>query len=168
MHRGISHTRPEDSVDAFALLKADHKRIGNLIVRLEVTTERSDKYRAGVFEQLRKNVVAHLEVEEEILYPALKDYKQIQPPSPEAQEEGKGLRILLEEIASIPVYSKEWEAKFVAFRESLRLHLNEKERDLFPKVRRALSPEEWEDLAVLLERAHLRHSFQSSDLVAMH
>ncbi len=152
-------------MDAVALLKADHKRIGHLIAKLELTTERSSKFRAELFERLSREMAAHMHFEEEILYPALKDYKQTRSLSLEAMEEHKALRLLLEEIASVAPDTDEWEVKFTVLAESVKLHIEEKERELFPKARRVLSPEEWENLNVSLEEEKLRFTVAPFRLV---
>lgn len=152
-------------MNAFTLLKRDHERISHLIAKLEVTTERTGKYRAELFDQLRLEVLAHMKIEEETFYPALRDFKPIRSLSAEAMEEHAALKFLLEELASIPVHSTAWAAKFEVLRENLLLHAQEKEKNLFPKVRRALSPEDWENLGSLVEEAKLRVSTPFPQLV---
>jgi len=153
-------------MNAFTLLKRDHERIGHLIAKLEVTTERTGKYRTELFDQLRREVLAHLLIEEETLYPVLKDFRPIRSLATEAMEEHTALKFLLEDLASIPVHSTAWAVKFEALRESLLLHVEEREKNLFPKVRRALSPEDWENLGSLVEEAKLRVSAPSPSLVS--
>ena len=62
-------------MDAFALLKNDHKRVAALFDEIEPTTERAVKTREEAFGKLKEELDVHAHIEEEILYPALKKRK---------------------------------------------------------------------------------------------
>jgi hypothetical protein len=148
-------------MDALATLKADHRRIGHLITKLELTTERAEKFRAELFEQLLQEFIEHMHLEEEVLHSFIKEYRQTSSMRLEAMEEHEALKLLFTELASIPVDSEEWAAKFEVLKESLLLNIAGEEQELFPKVRKVLSPEEWEDLSVLFEEAKLHPNTSS-------
>ncbi|HSE24830.1 MAG TPA: hemerythrin domain-containing protein, partial [Pyrinomonadaceae bacterium] len=59
------------SMNAFTLLKADHKKVAGILEKIENTTERAAKGREELFGQLKSELEVHTRIEETILYPAL-------------------------------------------------------------------------------------------------
>jgi len=60
-------------MNAFTLLKADHKKVARIFEKSEPTTERGVKTREQLFAQLKNELDLHARIEEEIFYPALKE-----------------------------------------------------------------------------------------------
>lgn len=59
-------------MDAIQLLKADHKKVKELLAELAKTTARATRTRSELLAQIRVNLEAHTTIEEEIFYPAFK------------------------------------------------------------------------------------------------
>ncbi len=60
-------------MDAIALLKADHKTVGDLLKQLEGLSESAHSERRRLFEQIDRELTVHSKIEETIFYPALKN-----------------------------------------------------------------------------------------------
>ena len=58
-------------MDAIQLLKADHKKVKELLAELAKTTTRAAKTRSELLAQIRVDLEVHTTIEEEIFYPAL-------------------------------------------------------------------------------------------------
>jgi iron-sulfur cluster repair protein YtfE (RIC family) len=58
-------------MDAFTLLKNDHKTVAGLMEKIDATTERALKGREELFTQLKNELDIHAQIEETILYPVL-------------------------------------------------------------------------------------------------
>lgn len=140
-------------MDAFTLLKADHKKVAGLMDKIEDTTERATKTREELFTELKSELDIHAQIEETILYPVLEKAKETHDISLEAYEEHKVVKQLLSELESEPKNAEEWTAKFTVLKENVEHHVEEEEGEMFKKARRVLSEEEIEELGTRLEEA---------------
>ena len=140
-------------MDAFTLLKTDHKTVAGLMEKIEATTERALKGREELFTQLKSELDIHAEVEEKILYPVLEKAEETHDISLEAYEEHKVVKQLLTELAAEPKDAEEWTAKFKVLKENVEHHVEEEEGEMFKKARRVLSQEEIDELGARLEEA---------------
>lgn len=133
-------------MDPIALLKADHRKVEELFKKLEDTTERAVKTRTELFEKLNHELTAHALAEEAVLYPACKDMEETRELGFEAVEEHHVVKILLSELSSLSPETEEWTAKLTVLQENVKHHVKEEEGELFPKAKKALSPEELDEL----------------------
>jgi hemerythrin superfamily protein len=136
-------------MDAFTLLKTDHKTVAGLMDKIEQTTERAVKTRDELFTQLKSELDIHAQIEETILYPVLETHDI----SLEAYEEHRIVKQLLSELDSEPKDAEEWTAKFTVLKENVEHHVEEEEGEMFKKARKVLSEEEIEELGTRLEEA---------------
>jgi hemerythrin superfamily protein len=140
-------------MDAFTLLKTDHKTVAGLMDKIEQTTERAVKTRDELFTQLKSELDIHAEIEEKILYPVLEKADETHDISLEAYEEHRIVKQLLGELESEPKDAEEWTAKFTVLKENVEHHVEEEEGEMFKKARKVLSEEEIEELGARLEEA---------------
>lgn len=140
-------------MDAFKLLKTDHKTVAGLMDKIEATTERAVKGREELFTQLKNELDIHAEIEETILYPVLEKAKETHEITLEAYEEHKVVKQLLAELAAEPKDAEEWTAKFTVLKENVEHHVEEEEGEMFKDARKVLSQEEIDELGARLEEA---------------
>ena len=140
-------------MNAFTLLKADHKKVAGILEKIDGTTERATKGREELFTQLKNELDVHTRIEEEILYPALEEYEETRAIALEAYEEHAVVKQLLAELASAPKGSEEWTAKFTVLKENIEHHVEEEEGEMFTKARKVLSEDEIEKLGERLQEA---------------
>ena len=137
-------------MDALTLLKEDHQKVKKILEELEKTTERGVKTREELFGKLMAELTVHEKIEEEIFYPAVKERaesKKVEELIAESYEEHHFVDMVAAEIKQTPFEAEEWGAKFKVMKENIEHHaVEEEEGKLFPKVRRAFSAEELEDL----------------------
>ena len=147
-------------MDAITLLKHEHQSVKKLMQELEKTTERGVKTREQLFTKLVRDLKLHEEIEERIFYPAVKeraDSKKVDELINESYEEHHFVDVVTEELKGTPYESEQWAAKFKVMMENVEHHaIEEEEGKLFPKVQRAFSKEELEELGT--EMAELRES----------
>jgi hemerythrin-like domain-containing protein len=134
------------TMDALRLLKEDHVKVKKMLSELEGTTERAAKTREAVFSQLKDELEVHEAIEEEFLYPALKNQPKTRDIAFEAYEEHHVVDEVVGEMLDLPVSDETWTAKFTVMKENLEHHIQEEEDDMFEKARRALGDEELADL----------------------
>lgn len=137
-------------MDALALLKQDHQKFKKLMEDLERTTERGVKTRQELFTKLIGELTVHEKIEEEIFYPAVKERaesKEVEELINESYQEHHFVDVIAEEIKQTPFEAEEWAAKFKVMMENVEHHaVEEEEGKLFPKVKRAFSAAELEEL----------------------
>ena len=130
-------------MDAFNLLKADHRKVAELFDELESA---SGKQKLTVFDQIKTELELHTHIEETIFYPVLEEPKETHDLTLEAYEEHNVVKKLLKELGSARSANEEWEAKAKVLRENVEHHVEEEETELFKKASKALSKKEIETL----------------------
>ena len=133
-------------MNALSLLKEDHEKVQKLLEDLDATTERGTKTREELFTKLRGELEVHEAIEEEILYPALKEHPKAEELVLEAYEEHHVVDTIMEEIEGLPFDDETWGAKLTVMKENLEHHIEEEEDRLFDQARSVFSEEELEEL----------------------
>lgn len=135
-------------MDAFNLLKTDHRKVEELFSQLESA---SGQAKMRVFEQIKMELDLHTHIEETIFYPALEKPKQTHDLTLEAYEEHDVVKKLLRELSRAKTPNEEWEAKAKVLQENVEHHVEEEENELFEKAEAALSEEQIEALGEQME-----------------
>jgi len=130
-------------MDAFELLKTDHKKVAELFDLLETA---SGKRKLDVFKRIKSELEVHTHIEETIFYPALEKPEETHDLTLEAYEEHKVVKTLLAELSGAKSANDEWQAQAKVLRENVEHHVDEEENELFDKADNALSDEELEML----------------------
>ncbi len=145
-------------MDAFELLKADHKKVSGLFDELEAAT---GKAKLSVFAQIKTELELHTHIEETIFYPALEKPEETHDLTLEAYEEHKMVKTLLAKLSRARTANDEWQAQAKVLRENVEHHVDEEENELFDKADDALSDEEIEALGQRMEAEKARKQGRS-------
>lgn len=140
-------------MNAFTLLKEDHKKVAGILEKIDSTTERGVKTREDLFTQLKTELDVHARIEETIFYPALEDADETRDITLEAFEEHRLVKQLLGELENMDKGDEQWTARFTVLKEQIEHHVEEEEGEMFPKARKVLGEEEAEALGTRLEQA---------------
>ena len=140
-------------MDAFNLLKADHRKVEDLFSQLEAVRGQA---KLRVFEQIKMALDLHTHIEEKIFYPALEKPKQTHDLTLEAYEEHDVVKKLLREMSRSKSADEEWQAQAKVLQENVEHHVEEEEGELFPKAEAALSEEQIETLGEEMEAEKAR------------
>jgi hemerythrin-like domain-containing protein len=135
-------------MDAFSLLKADHRKVEELFEQLESA---SGKAKLQVFAQIKTELDLHAHIEEKIFYPALEESKQTHDLTLEAYEEHDVVKKLLKELSRAKTANDEWEAKAKVLQENVEHHVEEEENELFKKAGSVLNQEDLLELGESME-----------------
>jgi len=130
-------------MDAFELLKTDHRKVAELFDLLETA---SGKRKLDVFKRIKNELELHTHIEETIFYPALERPEETHDLTLEAYEEHKVVKTLLSELSAAKSADDEWQAQAKVLRENVEHHVEEEENELFDKADDALSDEQIEAL----------------------
>ena len=150
-------------MDVFNLLKKDHKEVRQLFKKIEKSSDSAVKLREKTFAQIVKELDMHTAVEEQIVYPRLREIKQFKDMIGEAYEEHHVANQLIKEIQDLSADKEQWKSKVSVLKEIVEHHVQEEEKELFPKAQKALGKEESKQLGkqVQQEKARMQGSTRS-------
>ncbi len=120
---------------ATSLLEAQHRTVEALFEKLEC----GQGDRATTLVELARNLVAHMVVEQEIFYPAIKqtDEELVN----ESYEEHALGELALRRLLSTSPAEPTFKARVSALKELIAHHVSEEEEELFPQVEESVADE---------------------------
>jgi hemerythrin superfamily protein len=128
------------SIDAVALLTADHREVKDLFDEYEELAERDAEAgeRKELAEEICRMLEVHAVIEEEIFYPSA---RQALPEEDdlldEAEVEHGSAKDLIAQIRSMQPDQDLYDAKVKVLGEYVQHHVEEEETEMFPKCRRS-------------------------------
>jgi len=126
-------------MDAISVLKDDHKVVRRLFKEFGRTTDRAVKTRQRLARRLVKELSVHAAIEEQILYPRVRDVlKKGDRLADHAIEEHQEAKELLDRIDGMAGDDPELAAVVQQLSESVLHHVKEEEGDLFKQLRGAV------------------------------
>ena len=138
-------------MDVLQLLKEDHDKIKKILTHLESTTERGVKTREEFYTKVRAELQVHEAIEEEILYPALKEHPKAKDLVLEAYEEHNVVDMVMAELDALPYDDETWGAKLTVMRENIEHHIGEEESEMFEQCRNVFDRDELAELGDRME-----------------
>jgi hemerythrin superfamily protein len=145
----------DQSVDAIAMLKADHRLVHDLFTQYASAGDCSTKQ--VIAEQVFTALEVHAQLEENVFYPAYetmtgKNGTQLVADSRLAHEHVKDLLI---ELQGIDLDEEEFEAKFQELMHTVAQHVAQEEDEMFPEAAQILADrlaDLRDDMVVLKQR----------------
>ena len=137
-------------MNAIDLLKKQHREVEELFEEFENASEGAKKTRERLCEEISNQLAVHAEIEEKLFYPESK-----QPDTEdllrESVEEHLAVKRLLRDLVEKGTDDENFEARMKVLKEQVEHHVDEEEKELFPKVRKSCSKEQLEDLGTRME-----------------
>jgi hemerythrin superfamily protein len=141
-------------MDALSLLREDHRQVEKLFGRFEETTSRAHKTRNELVRKMIRELSAHAAIEEQFFYPLVrKAAAELDDTVLEALEEHHVVKWTLSELDGMDAADERFGPKVNVLIESVRHHVKEEERELFPAVKAAVSRDSLQEMGRLLEEA---------------
>jgi hemerythrin-like domain-containing protein len=130
-----SRATTRGGTDALSLLAHDHRSVEKLFKRAQKDP--------AIFEQIREALDLHTRVEEEIFYPALEEAlgDEGEDIVEEALRKHREVTDLVAELVGLDRQGEQFEDRLQKLQDNVEHHVEEEEREMFKKARRALSPE---------------------------
>jgi hemerythrin superfamily protein len=138
-------------MDVFKLLKKDHREVKTLFKKCAEAS--SSKAREKLFQQIAQELTMHTQLEEEIFYPRLRQEEKLEETIGEAYEEHHVAKLLIQELSEMSPDEERWDAKLTVLQEMVEHHVQDEEKELFPKAERALGKDEAKTLGKQVEAA---------------
>jgi hemerythrin superfamily protein len=131
-------------MDAITFLTKEHEKAKSLFEQIEASTDTATKQRltAEVIAALR----THTKIEEEVLYPEVRDMKGGSKLFEEAMQEHQEAKKAMKKLDGMSPDNPEWQDHFDILMHGVLHHATEEEADMFPKMREAFSESKLEEL----------------------
>ncbi len=140
---------PASTVDPLRILRADHQEVADLLTRLAESDE--GKQRDALLQELSTKLQLHMELEEQLLYPAVAQHVG-QEDEEEAEVEHGLARDGLDKVlamAAMPGFG----AAVEMLKAGIHHHVEEEEKELLPALKESMERDEWRALGEQLMAA---------------
>jgi hemerythrin superfamily protein len=150
-HAALVLEPEEGSMDAIDVTKQDHRRVEELFKRYKQTGPRALKARQRLAERITKELSVHASIEEQLLYPALK--RAGDGDVQEALHEHDEVKNALDRLGEMTPDDPEFDRTMKQVIQHVTHHAKEEEREMLPKLRKAMSKKDREDLGKRMQTA---------------
>jgi hemerythrin superfamily protein len=140
-------------MDAIQLILRDHRELERLFKEFHQADRAGDPDRqAEAVRELVRQLSVHAVMEEQFVYPALRD-AEADTRVLDALEEHHAVKLTLAELETLPPTHERFGAKVRLLAENVQRHLEEEERELLPVLERTLDADRRRALGEALDRA---------------
>ena len=130
------------------IIRMDHAKVNTLFGEIQNTDDpqKIQEY----FGQIYKDLSAHSEAEEQVVYPAVRKYYE---ETQELYDEQAEMKQMLDQIKSISPSSPQFKDQVKQLMQAVMDHVNQEENDMFPKLRDNFSDEQQQQMATEFKSA---------------
>lgn len=143
--------RKSTKTDALAMLKADHDKVKKMFKEFEKLDTDETEEKAQLVKQACAELKIHTQLENEIVYPAVREAIEDDDLMDEALVEHQAAEELISQLEQMEPGDEMYDAKFTVLGEYVNHHITEEQNEMFPKARKAKI-----DLAALGEQMMVR------------
>ena len=127
------------STDAIVLLKNDHKDIRKLFRDFQKAGDQAFVEKGKLVNRMIELLTVHTYIENEVMYPRVRELlPELEDDVLESYEEHHVADVLVVELAAMKPQDERFTAKTTVLIENVDHHIDEEEKDWFPKVREGL------------------------------
>lgn len=124
--------------DAIVVLKNDHAEVKKLFKQYEKLADKDDiPGKTAIANRICAELIVHTEIEEQVFYPAAREAIDDDDLLNEADVEHASAKDLIIQIQSGDPKDPMYDAKVKVLSEYIEHHVEEEEKEMFPKVREA-------------------------------
>ncbi|MEH6756040.1 MAG: hemerythrin domain-containing protein [Parasphingorhabdus sp.] len=136
--------------DIFSRLKQDHDKHRKMLDHV-ADTSGDTKERRDSFEQLRIDVSAHANAEEQSLYAEMLAVPELQDKGRHSVAEHKEAEDIFEELVDKEFDDTGWLTRFKTLKHKLEHHMEEEEDEIFAAAKKVLSKERAKELTIIFD-----------------
>ena len=131
-------TKQNQPKDAIELLVNDHREVSAMFKQYEELGDRAKVTKKKLADQICNALTLHATIEEEIFYPAVREaIKDAEDMVDEAVVEHASAKDLIAQIQDMDAEDELYDAKVKVLGEQIEHHVEEEEKEMFPKVRKS-------------------------------
>ncbi|MBD2042869.1 hemerythrin domain-containing protein [Microcoleus sp. FACHB-672] len=141
-------SRTDDEMSIRDLIRMDHTKVNTLFMQVQGTDDpqKLQEY----FGQIYKDLSAHSEAEEQIVYPAVRSYY---PETQDLYSEQAEMKQMLEQIKSLNPSAPNFKDNVKRLMDAVMHHVRQEETEMFPKIRDNFSDEQQKQMATEFKTA---------------
>ena len=136
-------------LDVIKMLETDHREVEDLFAKAETTTGAAKQQ---VVSKIASELTLHAEVEEQIVYPAMRQ-AGLNDLVEEAEQEHAKVKELVSRLEAMDGASDEVDGVLADLKADVQHHVEEEESEGFPKFREAVDQATLQELATRVEEA---------------
>ncbi len=146
---GSAASRTKDDMNVLEMIYQDHRKAETLFTEIENNTDpvKQEEF----FGQLFKDLTAHAEAEEEVVYPAIKPH--LEQNVTHLERDQSQMKDLLQDIKSSSAHSPDFLPKIKELKKMVKDHTNNEENNMMSEIRRQMSEDEMQQLAKRFKEA---------------
>jgi hemerythrin superfamily protein len=145
------------STDAIVLLKNDHKEIRKVFRDFQKAGENADATKGRLVKKMIELLTVHTYIENEVMYPRVRELMpEVEEDVLESYEEHHVADVLVMELSMMKPSDERFTAKTTVLIENVDHHIDEEEKEWFPKVREGLSRKVLQELGADMLEAKKR------------
>ena len=129
--------RKSSRTDALSMLKADHDKVRKMFKDFEKLDTEEDQEKAQLVKQACMELKIHSQLENEIVYPAIREAIEDDDLMDEALVEHEAAEELISQLEQMQPGDEMYDAKFTVLGEYVNHHIAEEQKEMFPKARKA-------------------------------
>jgi stress response protein YsnF len=133
------------------LMQAGPAKANELFTKLAETSDGALKTRDRLFAELKTELEAHTDLEEQHLFPVLRKHAETKELVAAALKDNKDLRVKLAELEVLPKNDEAFPGKLSELRKAFRQHARDETKELLPAVQKALSEEQVQGITEKME-----------------
>lgn len=133
------------------LMQAGPAKANELFTRLAETSGTAVRTRERLFAELKGELEAHTDLEEQHLFPVLRKHAEAKELVAGAIRDNKELRAALADLDVLPKNDETFLAKLAELRRTFRQHARDEKKELLPAVQKALSEEQVQGITDKME-----------------
>ncbi|MEH2141656.1 hemerythrin domain-containing protein [Nostoc sp.] len=149
----VTQSSDKKDINIQDVIRLDHGKVNTLFTEL-LQSDNSQKIQE-YFGQIYKDLTAHAEAEEEVVYPKVRPFYG-ENDTQELYDEQADMKRVLEQIKAISPSSSEFKDKVRQLMEAVGDHIRQEESTMFAAIRNNLSTEQSEQLATEFKAAKTR------------
>jgi len=127
--------RKSAKTDALSMLKADHDKVRKMFKEFEKLEDTEEK--AQLVRQACTELKVHTQIENEIVYPAIREAIEDDDLMNEALVEHEAAEELISQLEEMQPDDAMFDAKFTVLGEYVNHHIAEEQKEMFPKAKKA-------------------------------
>jgi hemerythrin superfamily protein len=142
------------STDAIVLLKNDHKEILKTFKEFQKAGDGALKQKGKLVDRMIELLNVHTYIENEVMYPRVRELlPDLEDDVLESYEEHHVADVLVIELSMMKPGDERFDAKTTVLIENVTHHIEEEEKDWFPKVREGIGRKTLQDIGAEMEKA---------------
>lgn len=129
--------RKSTKSDALAMLKADHDKVKKMFKEFEKLNSDETEEKAQLVKQACAELKIHTQLENEIVYPAVREAIDDDDLMDEALVEHEAAEELISQLEQMQPGDEMYDAKFTVLGEYVNHHIAEEQKEMFPAAKKA-------------------------------